>query len=66
MLKSTEHHYTDSTRSPSVCSETVPVRDTRGHITAWKHGQFYQYLGIVLQLDLTRSACCVILDIMSN
>ncbi|KAL5261940.1 hypothetical protein ACHWQZ_G007595 [Mnemiopsis leidyi] len=37
VLKSTEHHYTDSTRSPSVCSETVPVRDTRGHITAWKH-----------------------------
>ena len=38
VLKSTEHHYTDS-RSPSVCSETVPVRDTRGHITGWKNGQ---------------------------
>ena len=37
VLKSTEHHYGDS-RAQSVCSDAVPLRDTRGHITGWKNG----------------------------
>ncbi|XP_063680618.1 coiled-coil domain-containing protein 102A-like isoform X6 [Bolinopsis microptera] len=36
VLKSTEHHYGES-RAQSVCSDALPVRDTRGHITGWKN-----------------------------